>query len=58
MPKNEIEAAALEQLNEQCFTWDTEMCHRIADDILCDVLKDLGYDELVARYKKVNKWYV
>lgn len=36
---------------------DIELAHLDADDILCDVLTQLGYKELVDLYKKVDKWY-
>lgn len=33
------------------------MAHSIADDILCAVLIDLGYGDVVAEYNNVPKWY-
>jgi len=36
---------------------DIEVAHLDADNILCDVLTQLGYKELVDLYKKVDKWY-
>ena len=36
---------------------DTEVAHLDADNILCDVLTQLGYKELVDLYEKVKKWY-
>ena len=36
---------------------DTEEAHPLADDILCDALELLGYNELVKIYKKIHKWY-
>ena len=36
---------------------DTELAHCNADGILCDLLKELGYADVVEEYKKVGKWY-
>lgn len=36
---------------------DTEDAHSNADDILCEILVELGYGALVEVYKKVPKWY-
>lgn len=31
--------------------------HIRADEILCEVLEKLGYNELVQAFNKVKKWY-
>ncbi|MGU3399240.1 hypothetical protein ACLBWS_05775 [Brucellaceae bacterium D45D] len=36
---------------------DTELQHVHADDVLCDLLKQLGYEEIVSEFDKVDKWY-
>jgi hypothetical protein len=38
---------------------DTESAHSEADDILCDVLTELGgaYADVAAEWKRVPKWY-
>ena len=36
---------------------DREEGHVIADDLLCDVLIQLGYDEGVTIYSSMDKWY-
>lgn len=36
---------------------DTESNHAQADDILCEILTDLGYGDIVAEYDKIGKWY-
>ena len=36
---------------------ETEDTHSLADDALCLFLEGLGYDEIVAEYKKVEKWF-
>ena len=36
---------------------DEEKVHIKADKLLCDFLKQLGYDEIVKEYNKIPKWY-
>lgn len=38
-----------------CF--DTESNHILADEILCDLLTQLGYNTVVQEFKKIDKWY-
>lgn len=35
----------------------SECDHEDADYILCELLEELGYKELVASLKKIPKWY-
>ena len=35
---------------------EPEMDHFLADDILCKLLVDLGYSDVVKEYRKVEKW--
>ena len=46
-----------EQMKALQGEWDIEKAHGKADDILCEALKQLGYNELVELYEKVEKWY-
>lgn len=55
--KADIIKEAVEKMKECVNNGDTEVAHLDADDILCDVLTQLGYKELVDLYEKVNKWY-
>ena len=55
--KEEIIKEAVEQLKALEKNGDTEVVHLRADDILCDVLRQLGAKELVDEYEKVSKWY-
>lgn len=48
---------AVEKLKLLQEGWDTEMAHGRADDVLCDLLKEIGYIEVVEEYKKIEKWY-
>lgn len=34
-----------------------EIAHIEADKILCNLLSDLGYSDIVEAFEKVNKWY-
>ena len=36
---------------------NTESAHVKADDLLCDLLDLLGYNEVVSTYYSVPKWY-
>lgn len=36
---------------------DIESAHGDADDILCKILIDLGYPQIVEAYRRVPKWY-
>lgn len=50
-----------EQLNEKYLSQmrklKSEFDHEEADWMLCDLLEELGYTELVEAYRKVPKWY-
>lgn len=36
---------------------DIEMNHRAADKILCDILEEIGFNEVVEDFERINKWY-
>lgn len=36
---------------------DIEIAHSKADDILCDILLEFGFDETVDLWNKIKKWY-
>lgn len=36
---------------------DQEDAHYEADAVLVDLLRDLGFDEVVCAYEKIEKWY-
>lgn len=44
-------------LNQYCFSGDVEFDHGMADSLMKDLLTELGYEEVVSVYKKVEKWY-
>lgn len=55
--KADIIKEAVEKMKECVNNGDTEVAHLDADNILCDVLTQLGYKELVDLYEKVKNWY-
>ena len=57
MEKEVIIKEAIEKMKECVNNDDTEVAHINADAVLCDVLTQLGYKELVDLYEKVKKWY-
>ena len=57
MSNETIEAKYLPRMRELIDSDDTEMAHSEADDILIDILKELGFTKLIELYEKVGKWY-
>jgi len=47
---------AIQRLNA-CRTGDIEYDHEEADGVLCDLLRSLGYDDVVDVWVSVDKWY-
>ena len=52
--KDEEYAAQMAAFGE---SGDIEMVHSKADDLLCEILKELGYVKLVEEFDKLDKWY-
>lgn len=48
---------ALQKLKELQESQDTEGAHYGADEVLCDLLHFLGYDDVIEEYHKIGKWY-
>lgn len=48
---------AIEQLEILAKNDDYEAAHIRADDILCILLTELGYGDVVDKYEYVGKWY-
>ncbi len=48
---------AIRKLKEEQTNGDTEIAHVNADDILCNLLSELGFEDVVTEYAKVRKWY-
>lgn len=51
------EAIYLKRMMEATENGDSEIAHSNADDILCEMLEELGYSVIVETYHKVSKWY-
>ena len=56
-PKDSNYKLYLAQLETCIGNKDIEMAHGDADDVLCALLRDLGYEEIVVLWEKVEKWY-
>lgn len=52
----ELKKKYLEKIKE-CNNCDEEMGHVYADQALCELLRELGFDEIVEAYNKIGKWY-
>ena len=48
---------AIQKLKEAQKNDDTESAHGIADGVLCSLLCELGYGDVVTEYRSVDKWY-
>ena len=48
---------AIKKLKEAQNCGDIEIAHGDADDILCELLSSLGYQDVVDEYIEVDKWY-
>ena len=36
---------------------DPEVTHQLGDKVLCDLLKALGFEDVVAAWDELEKWY-
>lgn len=36
---------------------DKEIAHCNADDVICDLLKSLGYEDVIREFDEIDKWY-
>lgn len=50
-------AEKLKALRKLADSKDIECAHIEADDLLCEILLDLGYDKIVEAYEAIDKWY-
>lgn len=44
-------------LQQQSEEFDPEIHHEDADNVLCELLSYLGYDDIVNLYQQIDKWY-
>ena len=47
----------LDKLETIARSTDTEAAHGDADRVLCDLLNELGYTDIVREYNAIGKWY-
>lgn len=47
----------LKELDEKYGGFDEERLHAHADGLLCELLAELGYNEVVEEFDKLDKWY-
>lgn len=40
-----------------CANGDMEAGHSDADDLMCDVLEEMGFSEGVKIFREMDKWY-
>lgn len=52
-----LEQYALSKLKTVQRWADAEAAHKEADEILCRVLNELGYGDVVEEWRQVRKWY-
>jgi hypothetical protein len=48
---------AIKELKHAQKNRDVEAAHATADFVLCELLKALGYEDVVAEWEEVEKWY-
>jgi hypothetical protein len=56
VPMN-LRKKAIAELKEANADSDTESAHGWADQVLCELLVALGYQDVVDEYDKIDKWY-
>jgi hypothetical protein len=57
MTKKELSDWSIRRLEREASTGWEEDDHLNADKILCDLLRRLGYEEVVDLWEQVEKWY-
>lgn len=55
MTKDDFEDKMMEILERGAA--EPEVNHGDADDLLCEMLIDLGYKDIIAIYHRISKWY-
>lgn len=48
---------AIAKLRSLHTSYDPESDHAEADDVLCELLITLGYEDVVIEFENVDKWY-
>jgi hypothetical protein len=47
---------AIEEIAEK-YCGNEEVCHAVMDDLLCDTLRSLGYQDGIDIFDSTEKWY-
>lgn len=55
--EQEIYAKYLAKMKEIPKTGDNEGNHAEADGLLCELLDELGMNEITEEFRSINKWY-
>lgn len=55
--QRELAEKAKEKLTEELRNNDTESAHVNADEILLELLLQLGFEDVVDLYNQIDKWY-
>lgn len=48
---------ALKKLADAKYNPDKEVAHIRADEVLCELLHGLGFDDVVEAFESIDKWY-
>lgn len=54
---NEMQRITNEELHKHDPYWDTEQIHIEMDNLMCEVLEDLGYGKGIKIFRDEPKWY-
>lgn len=54
---NALDDMYAKSIQNSCNTGDNERDHAEADEIVCNLLKELGFHKVVEAYEDVGKWY-
>lgn len=57
MELKKIEEKYIKKIKETCTFDDPEADHVWADELLIELLNELGMEKLSETYKKIDKWY-
>lgn len=57
MRNTKLDKQVASKILDECRTGDIERDHKTADFHLCELLKQLGYVDVVAAWEKIEKFY-
>lgn len=47
----------INELDKLSRNGDTEAAHWLADKVLCNLLNELGFEDVVNAWEKIDRWY-